>query len=140
MLAVDQYDSKSQLESVFVFNVPLTAMVIWRRAMAQSKKDSKDQETIQLTQDTTWESNKNTINITNKSQEVSLIRQTGAARDQNHTTPAGLQGGFSVSIGYVFSRLSQSESTLYLKTLLGKYLFPLNIRKYIQHVALTLNK
>ena len=27
-----------------------------------------------LTQDTTWESNKNTINITNKSQEVSPIR------------------------------------------------------------------
>ena len=26
-----------------------------------------------LTQDTTWESNKNTINITNKSQEVSLL-------------------------------------------------------------------
>ena len=41
----------------------------------QSKKDGKDQETIQsvpqLTQDTTWESNKNTININNKSQEVS---------------------------------------------------------------------
>ena len=38
----------------------------------ESKKDDKDQETIpQLTQDTTWESNKNTINITNKSQEVS---------------------------------------------------------------------
>ena len=41
----------------------------------QSKKDGKDHETIQsstnLTQDTTWESNKNTINITNMSQEVS---------------------------------------------------------------------
>ena len=41
-----------------------------------SKQDSKDQETIQsvsqLTQDTTWESNKNTINI-NKSQEVSPL-------------------------------------------------------------------
>ena len=41
----------------------------------ESKKDGKDQETIQsgttLDQDTTWESNKNRINITNKSQEVS---------------------------------------------------------------------
>ena len=39
----------------------------------QSKKVDKDQETIQssTTQDTTWERNKNTINITNKSQEVS---------------------------------------------------------------------
>ena len=41
----------------------------------ESKKDGKDQERYNqvphLTQDTTWESNKNTINITNKSQEVS---------------------------------------------------------------------
>ena len=40
----------------------------------QSKKDDKDQKTNNqvphLAQDTTWESNKNTINITNKSQEV----------------------------------------------------------------------
>ena len=39
------------------------------------KKDGKDLETLNqvlhLTQDTTWESNKDTINITNKSQEVS---------------------------------------------------------------------
>ena len=43
--------------------------------LCKSKKDGKDQETIQsipqLTQYTTWESNKNTINITNKCQEVS---------------------------------------------------------------------
>ena len=32
ILAVDQYDSKSQSGSVFVFNVPLTAMVIWRQS------------------------------------------------------------------------------------------------------------
>ena len=40
----------------------------------QSKKEGKDQETINqvphLTQDTTRESNKNTTNITNKSLEV----------------------------------------------------------------------
>ena len=36
--------------------------------MLEIKKDGKDQG---LTQDTTWESNRNAINITNKSQEVS---------------------------------------------------------------------
>ena len=41
----------------------------------QSKKDGNDQETIESsTKDTTWESNKNTVNITNKSQEVSHTR------------------------------------------------------------------
>ena len=41
----------------------------------KSKKDGKDQETIQSTTtpdpEFTWESNKNTISLTNKSQEVS---------------------------------------------------------------------
>ena len=41
----------------------------------KSKKDGKDQEKYNqvphLTQDTTWESNKATMKITNKSQEVS---------------------------------------------------------------------
>ena len=44
-------------------------------ACFQSKKDGNDQETISqvplLTQDITWESNKTTLNITSKSQEVS---------------------------------------------------------------------
>ena len=46
----------------------------YETVLIQNKKDGKDREMIQvphLTQDTTWESNKNTINITNKSQEVS---------------------------------------------------------------------
>ena len=46
----------------------------YEKVLIQNKKDGKDQAMIQvphLTQDTTWESNKNTINITNKSQEVS---------------------------------------------------------------------
>ena len=39
----------------------------------QSKKDDKDQESIpHLSQDTQWESNKITKNITNKSQALSL--------------------------------------------------------------------
>ena len=44
-----------------------------------SKKDNKDKESInqvpQLSQDTKWESNKITINITNKSQEVTTRQQ-----------------------------------------------------------------
>ena len=50
----------------------------WNDAQ-QSKKDGKDQERIHqvphLTQDTTWESSKNIINITNKSEEVSPFRE-----------------------------------------------------------------
>ena len=45
--------------------------------ISKSKKDSKDQESINqlphLSQDTKWESNKITINIISKSHEVSPV-------------------------------------------------------------------
>ena len=49
-----------------------------KHAMIKVKKGAKIRnqynQVPHLTQDTTWESNKNTINITNKSQEVSHFR------------------------------------------------------------------
>ena len=48
-------------------------LITYSCVKVQSKKDDKDQESIpHLSQDTQWESNKITKNITNKSQALSL--------------------------------------------------------------------
>ena len=52
-----------------IYDVKKTASLYKVRKEAKIKK--RYNQVPHLTQDTTWESNKNTINITNKSQEVS---------------------------------------------------------------------
>ena len=52
-----------------LFNLPIFEWPFKVRKMAKIRKQYN--QVPRLTQDTTWESNKNTINITNKSQEVS---------------------------------------------------------------------
>ena len=63
--------------SLFVFKYVVICAPSWRCNEAKVRKEAEIRKRYNqvphLAQDTTWESNKNTINITKKSQEVSPI-------------------------------------------------------------------